>query len=344
MKSNVLLVACISSLSFVSVVASLSVFSFSRVRAQESEACASEKSAWEQDAWPVVTNLYQIYVSKLVSTNCPFYSEYLQPFRCGGAPGRYKVRSDYEGETVTAEGQLTLSFNRRTLTPYRIYNKKLIDHVNTNAVQKVPTLTMTDAVREARRYLDLIGISLSTNMVLKGCLFDGSYYKYSWTIAWEPTVGGYTYDTVMEPYVQFVSVVFNERYGFLRFYMQDYWPPPKSTDVRISREEALAKAERAAPLVFKTPMFLARNGHSDYKVRTLEEIALRVYPPNWALDPKRAVWTRDRPPAETRLCWMVHFVTVDVRTGKTGQHGDNPQYVWIYVDAATGEIVGANFT
>ncbi|MGI6391722.1 MAG: hypothetical protein ACOX7Q_16315 [Kiritimatiellia bacterium] len=344
MKSNVLFASCVISLSFISVFAILSVLSFSRVRAQEKAACASEKRAWQQTDWAAVTNLYRIYASKLVSTNVPGYEEYRQPFRGGGAPSGYEIRSDYEGETVTAEGQLNLSFNRHTLTPCRIYNKKLIDFVNTNAVQKVPTLTMTEAVREAKRYLELIGIPLSSNVILTSCIFNDPYYKHSWTITWEPTAGGHAYDTVMEPYVQFVSVIFNERYGFLRFHMQDYWPLPKSTDVKLTREEALTKAERAAPLVFKTPMFRARNGHSDYKVRTVEEIALRVYLPNWALDPKRAVWIRDRPPTETRLCWMVHFVTVDVHTGKTGEHGNNPQYVWIYVDAVTGEIVGANFT
>lgn len=344
MKSNALLVTCLSTLSLTIVIACLSVLSFSRVHVQERDACASENRTLNQEVWPIVTNLYWVYASKLVSSNVPFFEEYQQPLRCGGLYGGYEVRSDYEGETVTAECPLNLSFNRRTLIPYRIYNKKLIDYVNTNAVQKVPSSTMTEAVREAKRYLEIIGVPLSTNMVLTSCIFDDAYYKNSWTITWEPTAGRYTYDTVMEPYVQFFSVIFNEKFGFLRFHAENYWPPPKSTEVRITREEALAKAERAAPLVFKTPMFLARNSHSNYKLRTLEEITLRVYLPNWALDPKRAVWIRDSPPTETRLCWMVHFVTVDVKTGKTGEHGNNPQFVWIYVDAATGEIVGANFT
>ncbi|MCL1922179.1 MAG: hypothetical protein FWG50_14090 [Kiritimatiellaeota bacterium] len=344
MKSSTLSVVSVSVCAVIALTALLSWFSFSRVRKTDREIYAKAIQGIDRD-WVAASNLYSRLVSKLVAPNVPSYDEYLQPLsRIEGTTG-CRIYSDYMGENVSVERCLHFMFNRKTSVPVHIYNKRLIDYVNTNAVQHVPGLSMAEAVEKAKHYLNLIGVPLATNMVLKGCIFNDSHYRHSWSIGWEPTAGGYPYDTVMEPYVQYVGVIFHEQYGFLKFSMHDYWPSPESTEVRVTREEALAKAEAAAPLVFRSDMFLARNVHSNYKVRTVEEIALRVYLPNWAHDPKRAIWGRDAPPSESRLCWMIHFITVDTQTGKTGDPiRGNPQYVWIYVDAATGEVVGANFT
>ena len=337
MKKNLLLVVSLSVCAVITVIAISSVLSLSRVRALEKEACAQEKHTDEQKDWVAVTNLYALFVSKLVTPNDPFYDEYQQPFpRVEGATGYTVETDDHMGETVSAEteGQFCFWFNRDTLVPFRIHNTRLIDYVNTNAVQNVPELSMTEAVKTAKHYLELLGIPLKSNMVLSSCSFNDSHTKHSWSITWVPTAGGYPYDTADPVHIQFLSVTFNEKYGFLGFYMQDDWPPPKSTEVRITREEALEKAEQVTSLMLT-------NGQPTYKMRTLEEIALRVYLSHWTLDPEN-----ERPSPETRLCWMVHFVRVDIRTGKTGtgMPGTNPYYLWIYVDAATGEIVGANGT
>ncbi len=70
---------------------------------------------------------------------------------------------------------------------------------------------------------------------------------------------------------------------------------------------------------------------------------LLIAAPNWLLDPKRAVWLRDKPPEETRLCWVVTFTSVYTGKEDPGTMAVPPMFI-VYIDAATGEIVGANFT
>ena len=75
----------------------------------------------------------------------------------------------------------------------------------------------------------------------------------------------------------------------------------------------------------------------------LHKAELLIAAPNWLLDPKRAVWLRDKPPEETRLCWVVTFTSVYTGKEEPGTMLAPPMFI-VYIDAATGEIVGANFT
>jgi hypothetical protein len=74
----------------------------------------------------------------------------------------------------------------------------------------------------------------------------------------------------------------------------------------------------------------------------MESAELRISVPNWLLDPARAVWIREKPPEETRLCWVVRFRTTDTVDRRSMKL--TPVEILIYIDAATGEVVGANFT
>lgn len=75
----------------------------------------------------------------------------------------------------------------------------------------------------------------------------------------------------------------------------------------------------------------------------LREVELKVVAPNWLLDPKRAVWLRTKPAEEMRVCWAVHCLTRPGTEEITLKKLLPPQIV-IYIDAATGEAVGAGFS
>ncbi|MFA7054438.1 MAG: hypothetical protein WC328_15605 [Kiritimatiellia bacterium] len=117
---------------------------------------------------------------------------------------------------------------------------------------------------------------------------------------------------------------------------------PKREDVVVTQDAAITKASIVVPLIQRSPYYLQCRlpGFVVSGVLTAE---LLVAAPNWLLDPKRAVWLRDRPPEETRLCWVVTFTSVYTGKAEPGELLVPPLFL-VYIDAATGEIVGANFT
>ncbi len=110
----------------------------------------------------------------------------------------------------------------------------------------------------------------------------------------------------------------------------------------VTQDAAITKASKVVPLIQRSPYYLQCR-LPGFVVSGVLKAELLVAAPNWLLDPKRAIWLRDKPPEETRLCWVVAFTSV--YTGKT-EPGELlvPPVFLVYIDAATGEVVGANFT
>ena len=113
--------------------------------------------------------------------------------------------------------------------------------------------------------------------------------------------------------------------------------------VCVSREEAILKASRAVPLVMKTPQYL-QSRLPGFKAKAVKSAELLVSVPNWLLDPARADWLPERPPKETRLCWVIRFTTADAIPVRPRDFKPIPPDILIYIDSGTGDIVGANFT
>ena len=239
---------------------------------------------------------------------------------------------------MTADTNQLLSFSNKVLSRY----------IRTNDTQTVPTLSLEQAYIRAIRYLDIFGVKIDNRATVEEMSW-GSETQYTWGITsiwrvvWVPTDGGYRYDEfVKDFYNPCIGVSFSEKYGFVSFSQAPFSPPPKTTEVRIQREAAIFKAERAVPLVMLTPYY-QQCRLPGFKVSGVKSAELRIACPNWLLDPARAIWIWDSPPKETRLCWIVRFTTVDTIKREEGMKPAPPD-ILIYVDAATGEIVGANFT
>jgi len=285
---------------------------------------------------------YVVLAPKLAPTNVPFADIYRQPFTFEDNNPPYIKNQGSEGKLAYVRGQFWFWLEQPSNKVTSFSNKLLRKFVETNDTQQVASLSTNRAVEVADSYFKTIGFQCRHPLVLKEVKFNWFLCKHSWFVQWEPVIDGYRFDSFLSFLTQGVYVEFHEKYGFLSFSCSDGLPPPHTTEVKITREFAVAKGEKAVPLVMKTPFYL-RCRDPNFKVKSLRGAELLIAAPNWLLDPKRAIWMRDKPPTETRLCWVLTFETVATRVWEDGLKLIPPD-ILIYIDAATGEIVGANFT
>lgn len=237
----------------------------------------------------------------------------------------------------TSKMFLRLDYKTRRLA---VLNFDLDDEINKIPV-RTPGLSVTEAIEKGKSYLKKLDLTLHQDMILKKVQFNKDHPS-CWEVRWGPNYGGYEYDDFVASYEQSMVVIFHEKIGFRGFATKASFPSPKNTVVKLSKEDAVRRAEKAAPLVMRTPYYQMCRVQG-FKVSGLDKAELLVSAPNWLLDPERAVWIREKIPEESRLCWVVTLLTVDTVKRKDGMKPIPPKIV-VYVDAATGEIVGANFT
>lgn len=255
------------------------------------------------------------------------------------------------------DGELLLQVWPDSLRILSIENRCMFDKYDSReaikhspTLQTTSTLNSTDAVERAKEYLKVFKMPLPPEFREPDVRFN--YIKKSrWEVRWHRFSGQYAWDdgragaggTVTG---ETVWVIFHEKDGLQSLGNGSYSPEPKRLEVKFSKEEAIAKAEKCVPLVQRTPFYRDRR-RDGFVTKTLMSCELKVAVPNWLLDPKRATWIGNNAPKETRLCWIVRFETRDTKERKDEQGKTyklmSPQ-ITIYIDAATGEVVGAMFT
>lgn len=209
--------------------------------------------------------------------------------------------------------------------------------------QQIPEFDPDRAVQVAKNYLNLYQIPLSAGLELASAKFNQSC-QACWEVRWTRVINGYPWDDFDPVSRESLVVIFHEKEGLVCLSDDIYSPVPKSLDVVMTREEAITKATKCAPLVERTPFY--KSARLDgFIVDEMKACDLKVAIPNYLLDPQRANWLRKTPPDETRLCWVIRFATVDGKAKqRPGPGKPIPPDIIIYLDAATGECVGANFT
>jgi hypothetical protein len=215
------------------------------------------------------------------------------------------------------------------------------ERIGIKEADTIPSLSIAEAAERAKQYLDILGIALPANHVLYSARFnsDQGMSPLSWALTWGPSDSTCRYD---ESPVS-CAVGFHEKLGLLYARSMRSISRPSSEEVKITREQAIFKAEKAAPIVMQTP-FYRQCRLPGFNVKGVRSAELLISRPNWLLDPERAIWAREPPTEETRLCWVVVFETVDTVRERPRSFKPIPPDIRIYIDAATGEIVGANFT
>ena len=218
-----------------------------------------------------------------------------------------------------------------------------------------PTLTINQAIARADEYLRLLEYEIPDNFVVSVRFVF--YRDPIWVVQWRPSVNGILFDNAGNRWKSdLVAVEFHERLGLQRFnWRVGVYPEPKSMDVHVSPEVAARTAAPLAKKIMHSGYF--RGWHGKNPERTLSEIMdtrLVIYEPNWIFSPLRSIFLKPEStelPKETRLCWRVTFVVKENTT--RGGLGDEPNIVriihdsdkliWIYIDAASGRCVGADY-
>jgi hypothetical protein len=212
--------------------------------------------------------------------------------------------------------------------------------------QEKPHLSDSEVLASARRYLDTFHIPLLPETQVK--ITYNEIWPFCWDIRWHRCIQGYPWDDSDSSRDENVVVTFHEQFGLMIAANTVFSPAPKSLKVSVTREEAIGKAMANVPKVMGTPYYreLRADGFVADKVESCE---LKVAIPNWLLDPQRAEWLPEKFPEETRLCWVVWVSTVDTKAADRPKAKNGTVVklicpkILLYIDAATGEIVGANF-
>jgi len=245
-------------------------------------------------------------------------------------------------------GDLLLEVWADSLRFVGVVNKALFQKLQEATTQQsVPTIELGAAVERARGYCEAFKVQVPSDFKLTDVQFNTSE-KSCWKVRWRRFVGQYVWDDHEES--ESVVVVFHEKDGLLTLGNDSCQPAPKSVDVKLSSEQAINKASKYVSLLQRSPFYLrARQG--GFVATAVKACELRVAVPNWLLDPNRAALHRDGPPVETRLCWIVRFETIDaIEQRRNLKNSDGKPITFlapaisIYLDAATGEVVGARFT
>ena len=257
-------------------------------------------------------------------------------------------------QIFVAGPDLSIKVRASTLRQVGVGNEFLChDYKPPSGWQKQPTLTREAAFERAKDYLKIFKIEVPSNYRPAEAIFlDGGKGNYYWWIVWSRYSGQYLWDSEDTLCSETVVVQFYEREGLASLYAEGCdCPAPKRLDVKISKEEAIEKATQSIPLLQKTPIYLScrRDGFVAKSVKSCE---LLVSAPNWWFDPKRNTYMQSGVvPKETRLCWKIEFETKDSKEGERRRKGElGPTQslaapkMTIYIDAATGEAVGANST
>jgi hypothetical protein len=202
------------------------------------------------------------------------------------------------------------------------------------------SLNPDQAVARARKGLQALGFDIPANYELSA-VDVGHDLDGVWSIRWSPVFEGIPFAGGQPSEVPGVAVEFSETLGMLRVRTSPILPEPKMREVRLSQQEAIQIAMKRWQEIEETPDYL-RVHKPGYLFFSIEETALCVRAPNWYLDRERAAAVKGKPANETRICWRVHLLT---RLGAEpeGEVPPRPPEHFIYLDAATGECIAADF-
>jgi len=305
--------------------------------------------------WSEISRYYEKTVTSLVSPDNPFADRYKGVLALDICWSQRKLSQEkiqewgfekkpfhYYPSVAFVYAQFDFQVADTTPPQLILLNNCLLDrYLRTNDNSCASVLNTNQVVVHAEKYCNMIGCPIPAKMKLREISFNQEKSN-CWTVRWTPSINGFSFDEFGQLYAQHVTVNFHEKYGFVSYSSLSDYPSPKSTEVKIAKEDAIAKASKAVPLIQRSPYYLQcrRPGFVPSGVHSAQ---LLIAAPNWLLDPKRAIWLRDKPPDETRLCWVVTFTSVYTGKADPSEVLIAPAFL-VYIDATTGEIVGANFT
>ena len=202
--------------------------------------------------------------------------------------------------------------------------------------QKTPTLTREAAVERAKEYLKVFKIEVPQDYKLTKTDFGGGGTG-CWRVLWCRFSGQYPWDDESLG-SETVFVDFYEKEGLSNLSAGSCnCPAPRSLKVKISKEEAIAKATRYLNRTWYDHLYKVMGQTVVTSVGTCE---LRVSAPRLGAPAEGDKLSEGQPPRETRLCWKTDLGTMSTvgykNKNSTNKHAGE---VVVWIDAETGAVM-----
>ena len=211
--------------------------------------------------------------------------------------------------------------------------------------QEIPTLTREAAIERAKEYLKILKVEVPPEYKLTEASFGDLGLQGCWRVLWRRYSGPYPWDDDSRLW-EYVFVDFYEKEGLEVVSAHGCnCPAPRSLKVKVSKEEAIAKATR-----YMTRPWYDRRSRVEAKsvVKSVDSCELRVSAPRWGARAERAVMeamSEGQAPRETRLCWKTDLTLTTIwdYKGKKPVNEDRGYSYFVWIDAETGAVMRAKY-
>jgi hypothetical protein len=211
--------------------------------------------------------------------------------------------------------------------------------------QTTPTLTREAAIERAKEYLKVFKMDVPPDYKLQTVKSDGSH----WTVRWNRFSGQYLWDFTDADMAggsansEAVFIEFYEKEGLDWLSCHGCCPAPRSLKIKVSKEDAIAKATR---YLNQHHTWYEGSRRVDYNgvVTIVHSCDLRVSVPHWGALAEQAA-LQGLAPRETRLCWRIHLGMMttrdcmDYKENKRKWKERIAFHVEVWVDAETGKVM-----
>jgi len=241
--------------------------------------------------------------------------------------------------------KLRMTFDLRNARILLIFSFDLTQKLRENKHYE-PLLNEKEAHSKAMEYMRGLCIKYE-DYSLK--LIRAEFYKEGespgrWFFAWIRCYGGYNFAYDM------IRIEFSETYGLICFINSCTSHIPPILNVKISEENAKQIALEYAKELMASNKGDEHVGVSNfkkyfakYKIGDIESAELMIIHPNFLLV-KGGSLKAETKPRDTRLAWQVTIKAMDKRGQSPEGYQLSPLEIWLWIDAATGEWLGGNFT
>ena len=166
---------------------------------------------------------------------------------------------------------------------------------------------------------------------------EAERYLGAWRIGWSRVYKGFLFESGG------VLMCISDEHG-LRFFSIGCWAPyPPTTEVRIWEGKAIELARKTALSVWQADDDFFKIGYSDMKLGDVALAYLLIVHPNHIFDEGHDMLDFSDVDDEPRLAWNITFYVRPKDDPSTSIRYYMGRTITVYVDAATGEILGGGF-
>jgi hypothetical protein len=240
---------------------------------------------------------------------------------------------------------INITFDIHTGEVYFIYNTvvrgKILES-KFDPANKMHVKTEIEIKAIAEDILKKLPRQYTSGLQLESIKFVSNEKDGHWIINWERSQNGYTYQE------DGITIYYHEKYG-LESYANWCTSEPCPTEVKITKEEAGEKARDIATKAICSSLMIPsmdmpyNKWFKDFEVGEICKSELVIINPNYLFTKKSStdITKRSR---NARLSWVISIKTH--YTGKPGPKGEviSGTVISIWIDAATGEMLGGMFT